>query len=214
MKQHAVTQTYTQDSISYYTTTSISTQGQKTKRSHIQHRTRTMTSQIVFSRRTWDTSTRRYPTLAFIEKYTQKVDSLDLSGPSYDWYAPSCSFHDTDGTVYEGGVKIWDWMRQLFGQFKSVQHEITNVLLITPSGDPSDPEASGPDTVLLEAVTNFGLNGEGLGDDNIAARRKFMFKVGLSETEGQGTDRLQILEAKVWWDRTALLAKLMEKKAT
>ena len=173
-----------------------------------------MTSQFAFSRRSWDDSTRQYPTLTFIEKYAQQVDSLDLSGPSYDWYAPSCAFYDTDGTVYEGGEKIWDWMRGLFGQFKSVQHEITNVLLITPSGDPSDPEASGSDTVLLEAVTNFVLNGESPSGNTIAARRKLMFKVGSSETKGQGTDGLQILEAKVWWDRTTLLAKLMEKKTT
>ncbi|KAH9204241.1 hypothetical protein DL95DRAFT_398706, partial [Leptodontidium sp. 2 PMI_412] len=54
-----------------------------------------MTSQIVLSERTWNSSTRQHPTLAFIEKYAKQVDSGDLSGPFYDWYAPSCMFYDT-----------------------------------------------------------------------------------------------------------------------
>ena len=44
--------------------------------------------------------------LSFIRKYTNKVDSLDLSGSFSAWYAPSTIFYNGDGSVYDGGKKI------------------------------------------------------------------------------------------------------------
>ncbi|KAH7386465.1 hypothetical protein BKA64DRAFT_711690 [Cadophora sp. MPI-SDFR-AT-0126] len=172
-----------------------------------------MTSQIVLSEKTWNDTTRQYPALAFLEKYAKQVDSGDLSGPFYEFYAPSCTFYDTDGTIYQGGSEIWEWMRRLFGQFRSIKHELENVLFIASSPHPAlGPGDSRSDLILLEAVTHFGLGGE--KDESVAARRKLMFRVGKSEVEGQGTDGLQILEGRVWWDRSALLAKLKEMKST
>jgi hypothetical protein len=39
-----------------------------------------------------------------------------------------------------------------------------------------------------------------------------MFLVGKSEVEGQGTDGLQILGAKAWWDSGELARQLKARK--
>jgi hypothetical protein len=79
----------------------------------------------------FDASTRKIPTLAFLEKYTAKVDSLQLTGPFHDWYGQSCQFYDTTATVYDGGDAIWSWMQKLFGGFAGLRHDIKVIRICT-----------------------------------------------------------------------------------
>lgn len=147
----------------------------------------------------WDQSSRQVPVLSFIEKYSTQVDSLAITGPFHHWYAPSCNFYNTNGVVYRGGDNIWNWMKDLFGQFKSVHHEVTLVRLFNAT-EPDIAAERAAQWVIMETQAAFITKDQPSSYGPIVVPRLLMFLVGKSEVEGQGTDGLQILQAKVWWD--------------
>lgn len=139
-------------------------------------------------------------TLSFLQKYTRKVDSLDLSGPSSAWYAPSAVFYNGDSNVYNGGSTIWDWMHSLFSPFAKMEHStrMTRVLhnVDNSAGKPCD-------LLILETETTFWLKKPIYGE-GIRVPRLLMFLVGSAEVNGQGTDDMQIWEARAYWDTAVL----------
>ncbi len=159
----------------------------------------------------WDESTRAIPALAFIEKYVSVVDSVQFSGPSHRWYAPSSTFYNGDGVAYRGGDQVWDWMKGLFGPFSTVSHNFKITRLLTPDADEVAP---GRDAqwILFDCETSFSVKDPLLAGDPITIPRMLMFLVGRSEIEGQGTDGLQILEAKAWWDTGVLNRELAARE--
>ncbi|KAH8703932.1 hypothetical protein BGW36DRAFT_370245 [Talaromyces proteolyticus] len=160
---------------------------------------------------TYDASTRDIPALAFVEKYSDKIDSLEISGPFHDWYAPSCTFFNTNGTVYHGGDEIWTWMKSLFGPFSVVCHNVKVIRLVEAIPTESDPEKAAY-WAIIETETSFSMKDQLLAGDPIIVPRLLMFLIGKSEVDGQGTDGLQILEAKVWWDTEVLGRELTTRK--
>lgn len=159
----------------------------------------------------WDAVTRELPTLAFIEKYTNKVDSLDISGPFHLWYAPSCTFYNTDGVVIHGGGETWDWMKGLFAPFRRVRHDVKVIRLYDATTGEAAPKKAAQ-WITLETQTTFITKGKTpAGDSTVIIPRLLMFLVGKSDVDGQGTDGMQILEAKVWWD-TGVLQKTITAK--
>lgn len=150
------------------------------------------------------------PTLAFIQKYTAKVDSLDLSGPSTAWYAPSAIFHNADATEYRSSAAIWTWMQQLFAPFARLHHIVQATHLI-----PHVPNALGADCdlVILEAETSFWLRAPLDSHEPIVAPRLLMFLVGPEELEGQGTGGRQIFDAKAYWDSGILTHEVQRRRA-
>jgi hypothetical protein len=159
----------------------------------------------------WDASTRAVPAFSFIEKYSNKVDSLKISGPFHTWYAPSCNFYNTNGVVYHGGDEIWSWMVSLFGPFSAVHHTLKVVRLVKATPTEVAPERDAH-WVISETETAFSVKDLLLAGDPIVVPRLLMFLVGKSEVDGQGTDGLQILEAKVWWDSAVLGRELAARK--
>lgn len=155
----------------------------------------------------WDYSTRQIPALCFIEKYSDKVDSLEIAGPFHHWYAQSCNFYNANGVVYRGGDNIWNWMKELFGQFIALHHEVISVRLFDATEMDLGAERAAQ-WVILEAQTAFTTKGQLSSYGPIVVPRLLMFLVGKSEVEGQGTDGLQILQAKVWWDSGELERQL------
>lgn len=65
---------------------------------------------------------------------------------------------------------------------------------------------------MSETDTAFSVKDPLLTGDPIVVPRFLMFLVGKSEVDGQGTDGLQILEAKVWWDTDMLGRELAARK--
>jgi hypothetical protein len=65
---------------------------------------------------------------------------------------------------------------------------------------------------MLDCITTFWLAGD-LKGDGIEVPRMLSFLVGEAEVQGQGTDGLQILEAKAWWD-SGVLGKEITKRKT
>lgn len=172
----------------------------------------TMTSSLVHHGGFVKSLTDEVPALAFLQKYVTKVDSLDLSSPFYDWYSPSAKFYNTNGTVYDGGENIWMWMRDLFGAFSAVKHDIHTIRLFKATEEEWKPESEAS-WVWFDTTTSFtpkvseGLHGP------IKVPRFLGFLVGRSEVEGQGTDRYQILQAKTWWDTAVFARSANNKKA-
>jgi len=151
------------------------------------------------------------PILSFIAKYAAKVDSKDLSQSFDAWYAPSATFYNSDGLIYTGGHDIWTWMRTLFAQFEKVEHDIL-ITRVLSSVNKTGPEGGKcGDLVLLDCTTTFWLQGE-LAGDGIMVPRMLSFLVGEAEGDGMGTDGLQILEAKAWWDSGVLMKEMMMRK--
>lgn len=146
--------------------------------------------------------------LSFLGRYNDKVDSLDLSGSYHDYYAPSCKFYNTNGAVYDGGEAIWTWMKGLFGVFDTVRHEHKSIRIFPAAAEEWDP-ASNAQWVFIDSTTffQFAKKPSGPDQDEIQMPRFLCFLVGKSEVEGQGTDGLQILQAKVWRDTRTLVPK-------
>jgi hypothetical protein len=136
---------------------------------------------------------------------------VDLSGPFHDWYSPSAQFYNADGVKYHGGDAIWEWMRSLFGQFEKLQHEmkITRILPYVTEAESENGKTG--ELVMFDCVTTFWIGGQ-LKGEGISVPRMLSFLVGESEEDGQGTDGLQILEAKTWWDSTVLGREIARRK--
>jgi len=154
-------------------------------------------------------STASLSSLSFIQKYTNKVDSLDLSGSFSAWYAPSATFYNGDGSVYDGGKKIWEWMHILFSPFAKMEHlvKITRVL------DGLNSTGQICDLLILETETSFWLK-KPLDGEAIRAPRLLMFLVGPTTTQGEGMDGLQIWEAKAYWNTAVLEKEIRRRKAS
>lgn len=144
--------------------------------------------------------------LGFIEKYTNQVDSLDLSGSFSAWYAPSAVFYNGDGRVYDGGKNIWEWMRVLFSPFAKMEHLVKAARVL----DGLNSAGQLCDLLILEAETSFWLKNP-LDGEAIRAPRLLMFLVGPAKAQAEGTDGLQIWEAKAYWD-TAVLEKEIRRR--
>lgn len=145
--------------------------------------------------------------LGFIRKYTNQVDSLDLSGSFSAWYAPSAVFYNGDGGVYEGGKNIWEWMRVLFSPFAKMEHLVKATRVL------DGLNSAGCDLLILEVETSFWLK-KPLDGEAIRAPRLLMFRVGPVGTQGEGTDGLQILEAKAYWDTAVLEKEIRRRQAS
>jgi hypothetical protein len=150
-------------------------------------------------------------TLAFISKYAARVDSGDLSGPFHDWYAPSAQFYNADGVQKYGGAAIWDWMRALFGQFERIEHDMKITRILPYVSEKESENGKTGELVLFDCVTTFWISGP-LAGDGVAIPRMLSFLVGEAEEDGQGTDGLQILEAKAWWDTGVLGKEIARRK--
>ncbi len=101
-------------------------------------------------------------------------------------------------------------MKSLFGPFSAVHHNVTSIRLLAPVS--SDIGAArDAQWVMLETETSFTMKGD-VTNELILIPRLLMFLVGESEVPTQGTDRMQILEAKVWWDSGELERRRRARK--
>ena len=166
----------------------------------------------------WTSNSRSNPTLAFFESYTNLIATLSLSDHSYhDFYAPSATFTDTDGSVYTGGQTIWDWIHELFGPFKKLGAEgerrviVLEGMGVVGNGGEVDGERTRKklrgDVVFYEHTMVFYLKGSEEDEETVSARRMMEFVIGPAEEEGQGTGGMQIWKGKVWWDKSAVMAE-------
>jgi hypothetical protein len=160
------------------------------------------TSSIQIHHGSWDAATRTNEALRFLEKYVAMVDSRNLSKPYLEWFTPDAAFQDADGTIYEGGAAVWDFMGKLFGVADTVTHDILKVKV------ENDDNGS---MVTLETITNFMI--KNVAEPHLAIPRLLEFSIGKSVADSQGTDGLQIYKLRVWWDKSSLSKKIADAKA-
>jgi hypothetical protein len=158
-----------------------------------------------------DTFSQSSETLAFITKYVSTVDSMDLSDPFEKWFAPSAQHYNGDGVRFFGGAAIWNWMRGLFGQFEKVQHDMKITRILPYVSEMESENGKTGELVLLDCITTFWIGGD-LEGDGIAVPRMLSFLVAEAEEDGQGTNGLQIVEVKTWWDTAVLGKEIAERK--
>lgn len=149
-----------------------------------------------------------HPAVAFIGKFLHRIDSLSTSeGPYHEWFAPAAKVYDTDGSVYDGGDVIWNELWRFLDQFEEVEDVVNMTTVIETVNDATRAYASdGTDRkawlVMLDVDTRFWLKDE-LAGPVIVVPRMLHYLIGRREW-GYGTDDLQILQAKSWWDPTRL----------
>ena len=144
----------------------------------------------------WDSHSRQSQALRFIEKHTLLIDSLNLtSTPSTTFYSPLAMLHDNKGDAHLGGSAIWTRMQRLFAPFSRIYHEVVELRVVPSPGD-------GRDVVYGEFLTHFWLRGD---NDEVVAPRFFVWTLG-EAVDGAGTEGLQFLETRSFWD-TGILGR-------
>jgi hypothetical protein len=148
----------------------------------------------------WDAHSRQSRVLRFIEKYVLKVDSLDLaSTPSTTFYSPLAILHDNKGDAHLGGSAIWQGIQRLFAPFSRTFHEVVEIRVV--------PGADGREVVYGEFLTHFWLKGD---SEDIVAPRFFVWTIG-EAVDYAGTEGLQFVEARLFWD-TGILGRYVTDK--
>lgn len=152
----------------------------------------------------WNEASRAIPALKFFEKYDAAVIKCEFSDPYHKWFAPSAKFYANNGTDYDGGSAIWEWMMSpsLFGDYWKLvpENRITTVIL--------GGHERGDRLIHQQDMVFFPRQGP-KKEDGIPVRRTIEFVSGPSEVDGQGTDGLQYYVGKTFWD-TNTLAKAKE----
>lgn len=108
-------------------------------------------------------------------------------------------FHDNKGDAHLGGSAIWDKMQRLFAPFSQIYHEVVEVRVV--------PSPDGRDVVYGEFLTHFWLKGD---NDEVVAPRFFVWTVG-EAVDSAGTEGLQFLETRLFWD-TGILGRHVTEK--
>jgi hypothetical protein len=168
----------------------------------------TITSTAITHYGEWNQASRNVPALNFFEKYDAVVQTCDFSGPYHDWFAPSAKFFVNNGTTWNSGAEIWDWMKSpaLFADFARVtpENRITTVIL--------NGHERGDRLIHQQDMVFYPREG-GRKEVGIPVRRTIEFVSGPSEVEGQGTDGLQYYVGKTFWDTNVLKSELKQRQA-
>jgi hypothetical protein len=148
----------------------------------------------------FDAHSRQSRALRFIESYQQKLETLDFSSPSSDFFAANSIFHNTKGDVYISGPHIWACHAKELVAFDQARHELVEARVVT--------ECEDREVIYGEFVTNFRLKGI---PEEIAVPRFMVWIVAAAE-QGKGTNGLQIQEASVFWDTGIIDCFIKERK--
>lgn len=70
----------------------------------------------------WSDASRKHPAMAWMEEYTNALDTGDFSVPWSDWHAPEFEFHRANGVVDRGGEQAWNGVKEVYGNFASFTH--------------------------------------------------------------------------------------------
>lgn len=165
----------------------------------------TITSTAITHYGPFNDESRKVAALKFFEKYNAAVIACTFNDPYHKWFAPSAKFWANDGTYYDGGDEIWEWMKgALFGAYEKLEPTdlISTVIL--------NGHEKG-DRIIQQQTMTFWFKSDKEGEENLKGegvpiRRTIEFVSGPSEVEGQGTDGLQYYVGKTFWD-TELLTK-------
>ncbi|KAL6807057.1 hypothetical protein GGI42DRAFT_351685 [Trichoderma sp. SZMC 28013] len=168
--------------------------------------------QTQFHLGSWDSSTRAFPALKFMEQYMEAIDTQNLSAPYHKWFTQTCHMTDADGFQTETGEASWTRARAIFQNWKAAKHEYHNIRLV-PATNSECPTAKEGEWVMMQVTTSFWPNDPALAaGPPIRVRRYLAFLAVKSDDENQGTDGYQIGEGRVWWDTDVVKAELARRR--
>ena len=156
----------------------------------------------------WNEESRKVPAFLFFEKYDAVVIKCDFSGPYHDWFAPSAQFYVNNGTTYQSGSEIWEWMKSplLFGTYEKLVplNRISTVII--------GGHEKGDRLIHQQDMVFYPRHGKEK-KVGIPVRRTLEFVSGPAEIEGQGVDGLQYYIGKTFWDSNVLTKELARRAA-
>jgi len=172
----------------------------------------------------FNAATRSHRALAFIEKYYQFARNPDFRTPSNTWYAPDAIGYHTDGTLLPNNAAIIAEAKGFLKPFAWVDMDV-HVIRLIPGMTVREPVVDVEDgrivedeerrvkgdQVLLETTTIFYLKGDGPDHHAVRVPRFVCLLIGEAEAS-EGTDGLQIFEAKSWWDSWILIQEMDKRK--
>jgi hypothetical protein len=132
-----------------------------------------------------------HPVLAFYAKYGVAFQDLAHS-PAAAYYSRNAYINLPNGKSFTGRDRIWEFYKQLYGIFKNNTLKELYTLNIV-----SDTAGSGIYTLHMEYVR--GLHSlDGKTVTNVP--QVFVYEIGPAEQGKEGTDGLQILGVRCYYD--------------
>ncbi|RDW77526.1 hypothetical protein BP6252_05579 [Coleophoma cylindrospora] len=159
-----------------------------------------------------DDHSRENHALRFMEHYVSRIDSADYKCSYLPYYHPQAVFHDTTGVDYVGGPAIWEWISGLFGPMSKIEMETVETLVIS--------KPNGTHVLYMELMSHFWLKSRA-GLPPIDIPRSMVFTLGpaagehgeeADQEKGIGFEGLQIVDARLYYDRSLLLPHLVKSK--
>jgi len=157
-----------------------------------------------FSRQEIEDGTGLTPAIKFFLDYGKSVDGyLWTSGDGAKYYHQECVFHNTNTADYTGPDQMWNWIRQIFGQFGALRHDIHQIIDIE--------QDDGTDLLAVQMTRNIWVKGSNSKEPEVAAPGSMWARIGKGDSP-IAYEGLQFHEVWLYWD-TMLLAPFMPKDA-
>lgn len=135
------------------------------------------------------------PVAKFFKAYADAVDKGEYNqGVGERFYYPTVVYHNQNNVEYQGAIQVWVWMKQLFHQFKKLEHTIHVAREIARS--------DGTFTLDIRMTRRIWVKNVD-GPPDVSAPVFWTCTI-VPAAEGQGTFGLQMQEVWLFWD-TALL---------
>lgn len=164
----------------------------------------------------FNAATRSHPALSFTEKYYAHAQNPDFRKPYNTWYAHDTIGYHTDDSLFPSSSAIREEAKAFMEPFSHFDMEVHVIRLIpgvTIHEEPKDRMPVVGDLVLLETTTLFFLKEDGPDWEGKGIRvPRFVSLLIGKANEGEGTDGMQIFEAKSWWDSWILIREMEKRK--
>jgi hypothetical protein len=138
--------------------------------------------------------------LKFFHEY---VTNVDAHIPVSRFYAPDCTFHNQNNAVYRGSAEMSAWLKQLFGEYQKLSHDILNAWEIN--------EKNGETWIFIQMTRHAWVKGSTGEKPDASIPLMWVGRVGETDRE-DAHDGQQHLEVWFYWD-TNLLRPFMDENA-
>jgi len=140
----------------------------------------------------------------FFAEYAKTVDNYGFtSGSGSRFYGKDVVFHNQNNVDYHGSDQMWSWMKQIFGQFEHLRHDIHWAWDIE--------QTNGESKLIVQMTRNIWIKGSHAKEPEVSAPAMFICTIGPAD-HPDAFEGLQFKEVWLYWD-TMLLAPHMGKDA-
>ncbi|KAJ9616792.1 hypothetical protein H2200_000511 [Cladophialophora chaetospira] len=153
----------------------------------------------------WSIKGPQTPAQELLHAYGRAVDNYGYEqGSGLQFYSKDVVFHNQNNVDYHGASQMWPWMKQLFGQFAKMRHDILRLTEVKEEGAESS-------FLTVQMKRNIWLPGNTSDVPDVSAPMAFFCRTGPGD-DPQAVGGLQMTEVWIYWD-TALLAPFLSQDA-